>query len=36
LTFKSQDSDYHICWKCVTTLTVPNFIPQNEISIKNP
>jgi len=34
LTFKSQ-SDYHI-WKCVTTLTVPNSIPQNAISLKNP
>jgi len=35
LTFKSQ-SDCHILWKRVTTLTVPNSIPQNAISLKNP
>jgi len=34
--FKSQESDYHIWWKCVTTLTVPNFIPQNAIPLKIP
>ena len=35
LTFKSQESDCHIWWKCVTTLTVLNFIPQNAISLQN-